>query len=249
MDVLQKIKSRLAIDEGGNNIEEGNRYNEDFSYLDFHTDRLKYLFQLAHKYYQAGNKFLDIGSLFGYNCLGAQILGYQAFGLDLPKYTEQFRDRFRRYKIDNRSCDLGAQPMPFSDNEFDLIMASEVVEHFSFHPLCFFQESFRVLKPGGRLIITTPNLIRLNNVFKMLLGKSINWDIGDEYWDGVHRREFTGQELVFLAESSGLKIEALSYQNFDYPNISWPLKLINTIGGWIFPARRGNIILIANKTI
>jgi len=247
-EILKTVQDRLRREEVARDLEAGNRYNEDFKYFDFHRDRLNYLFSLGEKYFFPGAKFLDIGSLFGYVGLGYKIIGYESCGLDLEKYVSQFTPRFQDWGIVNRACDLAQDPIPFAAAEFDLVLASEVLEHFRFHPARFFQEAARVTKPGGRLIITTPNLVRLNNVFKIILGKSLNWDIADSYWDGAHAREFTAAEIVTLAVQSGWDKEKVAYRNFSYPNLSWPIKVFNYLGGWFFPTRRGNLIIILKKT-
>jgi len=246
-DILSSVRTVLAAEESGQELEAGNRYNENFKYFDFHRDRLNYLFSLLRRYFKPGARFLDIGSLFGYNCLGAQIIGYEAAGTDLPKYVTALAPRFQRRHIDNRAADLKKDPIPFGDESFDLVLASEVLEHFNFHPARFFAEAARVLKSGGQLIITTPNLVRLNNVAKMIGGRSINWDIRDDYWDGAHRREFTAGELAELVERSGLHLERIVYRNFDYPDIGRPVRIANILAGLIFPRRRGNLIIIAGK--
>jgi 2-polyprenyl-3-methyl-5-hydroxy-6-metoxy-1,4-benzoquinol methylase len=46
--------------------------------------------------------------------------------------------------------------LPFENSSFDLIWCSEVIEHL-INPKLFEQEALRLLRPGGRLIITTPN--------------------------------------------------------------------------------------------
>ncbi len=45
--------------------------------------------------------------------------------------------------------------LPFNDNSFDCVIASEIIEHV-FDPAAFIKELFRVVKKGGSLIITTP---------------------------------------------------------------------------------------------
>jgi 2-polyprenyl-3-methyl-5-hydroxy-6-metoxy-1,4-benzoquinol methylase len=48
--------------------------------------------------------------------------------------------------------------IPFEDNVFDIVVSSEVIEHVS-DPYLAMQELFRVLKPGGVMVLTTPNKI------------------------------------------------------------------------------------------
>jgi ubiquinone/menaquinone biosynthesis C-methylase UbiE len=45
--------------------------------------------------------------------------------------------------------------LPFNDNSFDCVIASEIIEHV-FDPSAFIKELFRVVKKGGSLVITTP---------------------------------------------------------------------------------------------
>ena len=54
------------------------------------------------------------------------------------------------------NCDLG-QGLPFRDETFDVILASEVIEHLA-QPEVFLAEARRVLSTSGVLLLTTPNL-------------------------------------------------------------------------------------------
>lgn len=61
--------------------------------------------------------------------------------------------------------------IPFQDNVFDIVISSEVIEHVP-DPFKAMEELFRVLKPGGTLILTTPNkiwyfAIWIANTFKL----------------------------------------------------------------------------------
>jgi 2-polyprenyl-3-methyl-5-hydroxy-6-metoxy-1,4-benzoquinol methylase len=48
--------------------------------------------------------------------------------------------------------------IPFPDNTFDIVVSSEVIEHVP-DPYKAMQELYRVLKPGGTMVLTTPNKI------------------------------------------------------------------------------------------
>lgn len=72
-------------------------------------------------------------------------------------------------------------PFPFEDNSFDTIVTFQVIEHVK-DDEGFIKEIYRVLKPGGKALITTPNI-------KMTLSRN-PW----------HEREYTGDELTALGK-------------------------------------------------
>ncbi|MFH0889588.1 MAG: methyltransferase domain-containing protein [Candidatus Aenigmatarchaeota archaeon] len=56
--------------------------------------------------------------------------------------------------------DLNVFPYPIKDKNFDTVVAGDIIEHL-LHPHSFFHECHRILKPGGRLILTTSNATSL----------------------------------------------------------------------------------------
>lgn len=59
--------------------------------------------------------------------------------------------------------------LPFADACFDTVVCSEILEHI-FSPDMLLREIMRVLKPGGRVILTVPNLHCMRNRLDVLLG-------------------------------------------------------------------------------
>ena len=55
-----------------------------------------------------------------------------------------------------KKVDLNHQPIPFDDDQFDLVVASHVIEHLG-KPLEFFAECARVCKPGGLIYFEAPS--------------------------------------------------------------------------------------------
>ncbi len=88
--------------------------------------------------------------------------------------------------------------LPFPDNGFDLVALLDTVEHID-DELGVFQECRRVLKPGGKLIITVPAFMSL-------------WSYNDEIND--HKRRYTAAELQQKLEICGLRVKRISYNNF-----------------------------------
>jgi SAM-dependent methyltransferase len=58
--------------------------------------------------------------------------------------------------VEFHCADLSNDRLPFDDASFDWVFALEVIEHLA-NPRRFVTESFRVLKPNGRLFLTTPS--------------------------------------------------------------------------------------------
>jgi SAM-dependent methyltransferase len=68
-------------------------------------------------------------------------------------------DIFEARDVPFRQLDFNS-PLPFADESFDLIYSVEVTEHLH-RPYDFLKECYRVLKPGGALLVTTPNVLHL----------------------------------------------------------------------------------------
>lgn len=223
-----------------------NGLEENFDYFNFHKNRFDFLLGVLVDYFKPGAKFLDIGSFNGYLMLGAKLIGYETSGTDLKQFVEGTKELSSYYNFNNLAADLSFEPLPYPDNSFDLILFSETLEHLNFYPLNLFKEISRVLRPGGTVIITTPNLIRLNNVFKMIIGQSINHEIEKDYGPGTHYREYSFKEIRYLSEQANLKIFSHRALNFKYPDLSAASKITDRLSVF-FPARKRDLIIIAKK--
>ncbi len=92
----------------------------------------------------------------------------------------------------------GGDGLPFGANEFDLVALLDTVEHIP-DELGVFQECARVLKPGGKLLVTVPAYMWL-------------WSYNDTI--NAHQRRYTAPELRQKLELSGLRVTRSSYNNF-----------------------------------
>lgn len=125
--------------------------------------------------------------------------------------------------IDAQPGDLNRK-LPFENEGFDVIIASHVIEHLS-DTDSFIKEVYRNLKPGGYVVMATPNLAAWLNVFFLLLGKQPTIaEVSDEVLVGTwssrggcvgrvgpaHRRVFTKGALVGLLEHYDFKIEKVA---------------------------------------
>jgi SAM-dependent methyltransferase len=107
------------------------------------------------------------------------------------------------------NVNLEAHPLPFADARYDLVLFCEVLEHMTQDPLRCLLEIGRVLKPGGRLIVTTPNVARLENVARLIVGENIYDPYSGHGPHGRHNREYSQHELYHLLLHAGFRTESM----------------------------------------
>jgi len=244
--ILKSVQAELSA-SGLDDLDE-DVLAADSQYFAVHKDQLNYLLKICRKHFKPGAKFLDIGSSFGYPCLGAKLIGYDSYGLDLPENVAKFSDRFAYFGVKNVAGDLTNKKSPFSSRKFDVILVSDVPEYVEHNPAQLFGEVARLLKPGGALIITARNLLRFNNVTKIFLAhrREVKVDQAPENY----YCEFTAPELAYLLTKNGLNVENIKYRNFNKPvnqRIDWLAKLFNNLSGLFLPHRKGNLVVTARK--
>ncbi len=105
--------------------------------------------------------------------------------LDLGSGSGELIDRvLHRYPVTARACDyradlmalddihvdvadLNSEPLPYADASFDLVTCTEVIEHLD-HFRFALREIFRVLRPGGVCVLSTPNVLNLRSRLRYL---------------------------------------------------------------------------------
>jgi len=100
------------------------------------------------------SSILDVGCGNGWVAKEFLPRGKQVYSLDIsitnPAIAKKLYTNEKHFGITADSFHL-----PFNDNSFDCVIASEIIEHV-YDPAGFVKELFRVVKKGGSLIITTP---------------------------------------------------------------------------------------------
>lgn len=110
-------------------------------------------------------------------------------------------------KQHSRMLNVEEERFPFDDGSFDVVLFCETIEHLLMDPLSALREINRVLRPGGALILTTPNVARLQNVLTMVAGANMYDPYSGFGPYGRHNREFTRHELERLLAFAGFDVE------------------------------------------
>lgn len=131
-----------------------------------------------------GERLLDIGSGKGNHLVGFSRCGYEVYGLDKRKECVEILKDFTV-----KECDIEKEPFPYEDNTFDRIFSKSVLEHV-WNTDNFLNETLRVLKPGGRVVLITP---AWESQYKLF------WD------DYTHVKAFTRKSLQNAMKINGFQ--------------------------------------------
>ena len=118
-------------------------------------------------------------------------------------------ERGERYEYAYRPLNIETDVFPFPDQTYDLVLCCEVLEHLLINPSHMLYEAHRVLRPGGRILITTPNAVRWDNLFAMLRGSNIYDRYHGNGIYGRHNREYSTSEIAELLKANGFAVERL----------------------------------------
>lgn len=113
-----------------------------------------------------GNKLLDIGAHWLHQAILYAIDGFEVTGVDLPVTFD--RDNVRALAkahdirlLPNSDLEHASALKEIPDNTFDIVLFTEIIEHITFNPVAMWRQIYRIMKPGARLIVTTPNYYAL----------------------------------------------------------------------------------------
>lgn len=181
-------------------------------------DRITLMMSLVKRIHEAGAKsILDVGCTDGFLSQKFRAMGLYTIGIDASaSAVETARTRADEAYV----ADTGKEALPLPDGKVDLIWAGEIIEHI-FDTEFFVEELLRVTKPGGRLILSTPNLGAWINRIALLLGtQPFFTEVGvrpsnqGSFLRKVttpagHIRNFTQSSLKNLLERCGWTVESM----------------------------------------
>ena len=167
------------------------------------------------------SKVIDVGAGAGVVSLSLAKLGHQVVAVDTWEEYEPGSEnimgessgivaRLQRNGVDCLRRDVVADGLGVESESFDLALCLAVIEHLHISPQTMLRDIWRALKPGGHLVLSTPNLARLSKRLGMALGRSIHPALEVWWKEGPffgHIREYDQNEIVSMLQWAGFEVE------------------------------------------
>lgn len=180
--------------------------NAEAEYFKCSEARFTRLVESAIDELPSGGYLLDVGNAPGYLSQALFEVGFRVKGINLSREwdsTYPSSDYLRRFDVSAHDVESG--PLPFKNDSFDGIVFTEVLEHIAVRrPEEILSDFLRVLKPGGALLFSTPNVCNVSNIVALLKGLNVFW--APEIFYGSldrHNREWTPVEVLEVFERAG----------------------------------------------
>jgi 2-polyprenyl-3-methyl-5-hydroxy-6-metoxy-1,4-benzoquinol methylase len=158
-----------------------------------------------------GGRLLEIGCATGFLLRAARDRGFEAIGVEMSEWASGIaRDEFgldvRTGKLEDAGLESGS---------FDVVVLADVIEHLT-DPSRTVREIHRVLEPGGRLLLLTPDA-----------GSLMARTFGIRWWGLLddHYFYFSRQTLRRFLEKEGFAVETLKAQGREFPLSHWIFKM------------------------
>ncbi len=206
-----------------------------------HVDRLT----LAQK-----PKILEVGAMPFILTIALQNKGLSVIGVDIQ--PERMKAVIENNNLNIIKCDIENEALPFDKNTFDIVVLNEVFEHLRINPIHTIGEIYRVIKPNGILLLSTPNLLSLKGWLSMIFKNKTQSSVYYEYLKLStlghmgHVREYTPVEVCEFLTALGFSVEQIIYRGLPVSK-SILKQTVTRLFLTVFPQLRRYFTVVARK--
>jgi len=175
---------------------------------------------------KGGGRILDVGCGDGHFALHIKDKYDEIYGAEIAKEAALIA---QKQNVFTSLMDLNLS-LSYKDNTFDAVTCLDVIEHL-LNPGSFIDEIYRVLRPDGQLVLTTPNIRNFRNLYTLVFKGVFPQTSPDTFvWGGGHLHFFTREDIKNIFKTAGFKrIEF--FINQDQFRLSKKRKIIRFLTG------------------
>jgi len=153
-----------------------------------------------------GAEVLDVASGSGAMCLRLQEAGFNMTGCDMVEENFKLKGR-----VPFQALDLNTEFSRTIGKLYDAVTATEIIEHLE-NPRQFLRQCFACLKPGGKLLLSTPNLESALSKAMYITSGTSRWYTDRDYMEYGHITPMPLWVLRKAALEAGFKIDRVTSQ-------------------------------------
>jgi len=197
------------------------------NYVAHNGDRLAVDIDILQSRVPPGQEILEIGSAPFVLTVALSEAGYAVTGCDLE--PARYEASIQQLGLTVTQCNIETEVLEFDDDSFDVILLNEVFEHLRIDLIFTLRQLRRVLRPGGLLFVSTPNLKSIGGI-KNFLFKGRAYSCSGDVYDEFHKlselghmghvREYAPNEVVTFLEKIGFEVEEILYRG-GYDRLPW----------------------------
>ncbi|HEY7334796.1 MAG TPA: methyltransferase domain-containing protein [Bryobacteraceae bacterium] len=216
-------------------VEDGSR-----AYVESHISRLQRTLAITPPA-APGDRILEMGAYLQITPALKTQLGYdEVRGCYFGKAGESHRrvvtsEAGEEFECEIDLFDAEKDCFPYQNDHFSTVLCCELLEHLVTDPMHMMGELNRILKPGGSLVLTTPNIVSLRALAGILQGFhpqlfSAYIQPKNGVVDARHAREYTPGEIRKLLENSGFEVTLLEtgpFRDEPKPEYAWVEHLLD----------------------
>jgi SAM-dependent methyltransferase len=159
----------------------------------------------------AGGRLLELGCACGFLLVAARERGFDVHGIEMSAWAAAYARQ--TYGLDVRTGSLEEANLPAASH--DVVVMADVIEHLT-DPPATLRAIHRILRPGGRLLLLTPDI-----------GSAMARLCGTRWWSLLddHYFYFSRRTLARLLDGEGFAVERISALGRVFPVGHWVFKL------------------------
>ena len=154
-------------------------------------------------------------------------------------HHEVVSEQGERFVCDVDLFDAERDRFPYADEAYDTVLCGELLEHLREDPMHLMSEINRIVKPGGHLVLTTPNVASLRGISAILHGYHPGFfpayirPAVEGETEARHAREYTPKEIWRLLHDGGFEVLTLETGEFleePHPEHEWVRNMLRHYG-------------------
>lgn len=209
-------------------------------YFDVHRARLLKTLEITPPG-EPGQSVLEMGAYFQITPALKTRLGYEEVrgcyygAAGTTEHRKAISLDGEEFECDLELFDAEKDIFPYPNETFSTVLCCELLEHLFEDPMHMMSEINRILKVGGHLVLTTPNICSLRAIAAILTGyhpgffQAYILPKGGEEPDPRHNREYAPREIAMLLTDAGFEVKRLEagpFREAPRPELGWVSHLL-----------------------